>query len=118
MTKEAADLDADPEVRGIYVTLNAVNPALLARRANRVKMRLTRSDSTTSDADILRRRWLPLEGHQVGLFAPLVRTWRFAPTSCYWPLFSPQPQFLIHCRLCGKGSAVRMAPQHLSDICS
>nr|WP_218133266.1 hypothetical protein [Methanofollis tationis] len=59
---EAAEaLDADPEVRGIYVTLNEVNPALLARRANRVKMRLTRSDPTTADADIVRRRWLPVD---------------------------------------------------------
>ncbi len=57
----AEALDADPEVRGIYVTLNAVNPALLARRANRVKMRLSRSDATTSDADIVRRRWLPVD---------------------------------------------------------
>jgi len=57
----AAALDADPEVRGIYVTLNEVNPALLARRANRVKMRLTRSDPTTADADIVRRRWLPID---------------------------------------------------------
>ncbi|MDK2974455.1 MAG: hypothetical protein PWP08_826 [Methanofollis sp.] len=57
----AEALDADPEVRGIYVTLNVVNPALLARRANRVKMRLTRSDPTTSDADIVRRRWLPVD---------------------------------------------------------
>ncbi|MDK2974742.1 MAG: hypothetical protein PWP08_1113, partial [Methanofollis sp.] len=57
----AEALDADPEVRGIYVTLNEVNPALLARRANRVKMRLSRSDPTTSDADIVRRRWLPID---------------------------------------------------------
>ncbi|WP_067048834.1 hypothetical protein [Methanofollis ethanolicus] len=57
----AEALDADPEVRGIYVTLNVVNPALLARRANRVKMRLSRSDATTADADILRRRWLPID---------------------------------------------------------
>ena len=57
----AEALDTDPEVRGIYVTLNAVDPALLARRANRVKMRLSRSDATTSDADILRRRWLPID---------------------------------------------------------
>ena len=49
-------LDADPSVAGIYVTLNAVNPALLARRANRIKMRLSRKDATTADADILRRR--------------------------------------------------------------
>lgn len=47
--------------QGIYVTLNEVNPALLARRANRIKMRLSKKDSTTSDADILRRRWLPID---------------------------------------------------------
>ncbi|MCK8519070.1 hypothetical protein [Methanoculleus sp. 7T] len=54
-------LDADPAVAGIYVTLNAVNPALLARRANRIKMRLSRKDATTADADTLRRRWLPVD---------------------------------------------------------
>ena len=54
-------LDADPAVAGIYVTLNAVNPALLARRANRIKMRLTRKDATTADADIIRRRWFPVD---------------------------------------------------------
>jgi energy-coupling factor transporter ATP-binding protein EcfA2 len=54
-------LDADPAVAGIYVTLNTVNPGLLARRANRIKMRLSRKDATTADADILRRRWLPVD---------------------------------------------------------
>ena len=54
-------LDADPSVAGVYVTLNTVNPTLLARRANRIRMRLTRRDATTSDADILRRRWLPID---------------------------------------------------------
>jgi len=54
-------LDADPAVAGIYVTLNAPNPALLARRANRIKMRLSRKDATTADADILRRRWFPID---------------------------------------------------------
>ena len=54
-------LDADPSVAGIYVTLNTVNPALLARRANRIKLRLSRKDATTADADILRRRWLPVD---------------------------------------------------------
>jgi hypothetical protein len=54
-------LDADPSVAGIYVTLNSVNPALLARRANRIKMRLGRNDATTADADILRRRWFPVD---------------------------------------------------------
>jgi hypothetical protein len=54
-------LDTDSSVHGIYVTLNEVNPALLSRRANRIKMRLGKKDSTTSDADILRRRWLPID---------------------------------------------------------
>jgi len=54
-------LDADPSVAGIYVTLNTVNPALLARRANRIKMRLSRKDATTADVDIIRRRWFPVD---------------------------------------------------------
>jgi CRISPR/Cas system endoribonuclease Cas6 (RAMP superfamily) len=54
-------LDADTSVHGIYVTLNEVNPALLSRRSNRIKIRLGKKDSTTSDADILRRRWLPID---------------------------------------------------------
>lgn len=47
--------------QGIYVTLNEVNPALLARRANRIKTRLSKKDSTTADADIIRRRWFPID---------------------------------------------------------
>lgn len=43
---------------GVYVTLNEVNPALLSRRANRVEMY---ADLTTSDHDILRRWWLPID---------------------------------------------------------
>jgi len=54
-------LDTDPSVHGCYVTLNMVNPALMARRANRIKMHLSRTDATTSDADIIRRRWLPID---------------------------------------------------------
>ena len=42
----------------VYATLNPVNPALLARANNRVQRY---PKSTTSDADILRRRWLPLD---------------------------------------------------------
>ncbi len=58
---QALTLDSLPDVQGIYVTLNEVNPALLARRANRVKLRLGRKDATTSDADILRRMWFPID---------------------------------------------------------
>jgi hypothetical protein len=42
----------------VYVTLNPVNPALLARAVNRVR---TRAKHTTSDTDVVRRRWLPLD---------------------------------------------------------
>jgi hypothetical protein len=41
---------------GVYVTMNPVTPALLARSANRLKT--ARRNETTSDADIVRRRWL------------------------------------------------------------
>jgi hypothetical protein len=61
LARAAEALDADPSVAGIYVTLNDVNPALLARRANRIKMRLSRKDATTADADIIRRRWFPVD---------------------------------------------------------
>ena len=53
-------LDADNSVHGIYVTLNEVNPALLSA-GHWIKMRLGKKDSTTSDADILRRCWLPID---------------------------------------------------------
>ena len=61
LVRAVEPLDADPSVLGIYLTLNEVNPALLSRRANRIKMRLGRKDATTGDADILRRRWLPID---------------------------------------------------------
>lgn len=35
LVKAAETLDAVPDVQGIYVTLNEVDPALLSRRANR-----------------------------------------------------------------------------------
>jgi hypothetical protein len=61
LAEQVEALDADPSVAGIYVTLNDVNPALLARRANRIKLRLSRKDATTADADIIRRRWFPVD---------------------------------------------------------
>ena len=57
----AEAIDTFKDVHGVYVTLNEVNPELLSRRANRVKQRLTRTDATTADADIIRRRWLPID---------------------------------------------------------
>ncbi len=61
LADKAANLDTLPEVAGIYVTLNTVDPALLSRRANRVKMNLGRKDPTTSDSDVLCRKWLPVD---------------------------------------------------------
>jgi hypothetical protein len=43
---------------GTYFTINPVNKALLARASNRLQMRI---DTTTSDRDILGRRWLPID---------------------------------------------------------
>ena len=43
--------------QGVYVTANPVEPALLARRANRLS-RVGKRGSTTADKDITRRRWL------------------------------------------------------------
>ncbi len=57
----ADHLDTLNEYSGCYVTLNPVAPALLARRANRVVMRLGAREATTADADIVRRRWLPVD---------------------------------------------------------
>ena len=53
-----AVLAIDGTVPGVYLTLNPCNPALLARSANRLE---ERAQVTTSDADILRRRWLLID---------------------------------------------------------
>jgi hypothetical protein len=50
LAEKAALIDNLSDVQGVYVTLNAVNPALLSRRANRIKMKLGRNDATTSVA--------------------------------------------------------------------
>jgi hypothetical protein len=52
LAKQLAARNGDAAV---YVTLNPVTPALLARCANRVR---SRARTTTSDHDIQRRRWL------------------------------------------------------------
>lgn len=46
------------QARGIYITLNPCNPALLARAHNRVE---EYPKHTTADADIVRRIWLPFD---------------------------------------------------------
>jgi len=61
LVKKVSALDGIEQVQGIYVTLNEVDPSLLSRRSNRIKMRLSKKDATTADADIIRRRWLPID---------------------------------------------------------
>ncbi|MDD5598722.1 MAG: AAA family ATPase, partial [Victivallaceae bacterium] len=55
VAKELARIEA----RGVYFTPNPVNPALLARSANRLQT--ARRDTSTTDADILCRRWLLID---------------------------------------------------------
>jgi hypothetical protein len=45
---------------GVYWTINPCNPALLARANNRLREYVPRGE-TTSDADIIRRRFLPVD---------------------------------------------------------
>jgi DNA-binding transcriptional ArsR family regulator len=63
--EEAADriaaLDAAATYDGIYIVLNEINPALLSRRSNRIETRLPKAAATTADADIIRRRWFPVD---------------------------------------------------------
>lgn len=44
---------------GVYITLNEINPLLLARRSNR--MDVGRRDEGTKDSDVISRRWFPLD---------------------------------------------------------
>jgi hypothetical protein len=53
----AATLDTR-KAGGVYIVLNEIDPALLARSPNQLTEYL---DPTTSDSGIIRRRWLPLD---------------------------------------------------------
>ena len=52
-----ASVAADYETRaeGVYITVNPVQPALLARSSNHIK---EYAKQTTADKDVLRRRWI------------------------------------------------------------
>jgi len=54
-----AAMQLDHDARGVYVVLNPVNPALLSRAKNRV--RNVDREPLTSDTDIIKRRWLPID---------------------------------------------------------
>ncbi|MBC7771407.1 MAG: DUF3987 domain-containing protein [Pyrinomonadaceae bacterium] len=56
--KHIVALDAGGTAPVIYVTLNPVNSALLARSTNRLKHKVK---ETTADKDILRRHWLLID---------------------------------------------------------
>ena len=57
---KAADGLEAAKAPGVYFTLNPVNPALLARSANRLQAAKAKSAST-SDKDIACIRWLPID---------------------------------------------------------
>lgn len=59
LAEHAIVLDSQ-RAHGTYVTLNPVQPDLLARRQNRVA-RCGKQDSLTKNDEIVRRRWLPLD---------------------------------------------------------
>jgi len=56
LSREAAKLNE--QGFAIYITANPANPALLSRAANRIKRPLK---ETTSDRDVLWRRWFPID---------------------------------------------------------
>lgn len=58
MSQEIFEADRQYLPYGIYYTLNQINPALLARACNRMRERCER---TTSDNDVVVRRWLPID---------------------------------------------------------
>ncbi len=54
----SAAMELSGKVPAVYITLNPVNPILLARSVNRLT---EYAKNTTSDIDILCRRWLLLD---------------------------------------------------------
>lgn len=55
----AAAANITPHATGVYLTMNEVNPQLLARREN--KIHVCKENILTKDADIIRRRWLLID---------------------------------------------------------
>jgi hypothetical protein len=56
----AAALEFNGKAEGIYVTLNQIHPGLLARLPNQVA-KAWKKDLGTSDRDVIRRFWLPVD---------------------------------------------------------
>jgi hypothetical protein len=59
-TKRIRDFEETDGFEGIYVVFNETNPALLARKKNRIAL-ATKNDRSTSDADVTRRRWFLID---------------------------------------------------------
>lgn len=57
-SKAVLSYSQDSRTKGCYVVLNEINPALLARSANRITQF---ADLTTKDNDITRRRWILID---------------------------------------------------------
>lgn len=55
----AAALAHTVHAPGVYYTLNQLDPAVLARRVNRIDT--AEKGGTSSDSDVRRRRWLPVD---------------------------------------------------------
>jgi hypothetical protein len=53
-----AAMEFSGQAQGIYVTLNPVDPTVMARSFNRAKRF---AENTTGDKEILRRAWLPID---------------------------------------------------------
>jgi hypothetical protein len=60
----AAVAEWDGKCEGIYMTVNPINPALLARAANRL---VPYAANTTADHDVLSRRWFLIDFDPAGL---------------------------------------------------
>ena len=59
LAKVADLMDTEPDVKGIYVVLNRVDPNLLARKNNRIDC--AKDNTGTGDKNIIKRRWLPID---------------------------------------------------------
>ncbi len=59
LAHDAAGMDS--QSRGIYITLNATNPSLLARRSNRIETYGIKANEMTCDDDIINWDFLPID---------------------------------------------------------
>jgi P4 family phage/plasmid primase-like protien len=60
LSEQARILDVTNEQKGIYLVLNQINPALYARSPDKITPARAQP-TTTSDQDIQKRRWLPVD---------------------------------------------------------